>query len=129
MAAVQDNPPTHLRGNGRPVTEEQTISELKVTGTIPGELDGRYIRNGANPLSGTSDHPFFGDGMLHGVRLRDGRAEWYRNRYVQTPFVADTSKEVVDGAGVVQVKFRGTNRLGDHVSGTTDLELPTSANG
>ena len=25
-------------------------------------------------------HWFAGDGMVHGIRLRDGRAEWYRNR-------------------------------------------------
>ena len=49
MAAVLDSTPVHLRGNGRPVTEEQTLSELKVTGTIPSELDGRYVRTGANP--------------------------------------------------------------------------------
>ncbi len=23
--------------------------------------------------------------MVHGIRLRDGRAEWYRNRWVHTP--------------------------------------------
>ena len=23
--------------------------------------------------------------MVHGVRLTDGRAEWYRNRWVRTP--------------------------------------------
>ena len=27
-------------------------------------------------------HWFLGAGMVHGVRLRDGRAEWYRNRRV-----------------------------------------------
>ena len=25
--------------------------------------------------------------MVHGLRLRDGRAEWYRNRYVRDPQV------------------------------------------
>jgi carotenoid cleavage dioxygenase len=29
-----------------------------------------------------------GDGMVHGVRLRDGRAEWYRNRWVRSASVA-----------------------------------------
>ena len=57
MAAVLDDTPAHLRGNGRPVAEERTISDLKVTGSIPTELDGRYVRTGANPLSGTSAHP------------------------------------------------------------------------
>ena len=73
MAAVPDDTPSHLQGNGRPVSEELTLTELKVTGSIPAELDGRYVRNGGNPLNGTSAHPFLGDGMLHGVRLKGGR--------------------------------------------------------
>jgi hypothetical protein len=30
-------------------------------------------------------HWFLGAGMVHGVRLRDGRAEWYRNRWFRFP--------------------------------------------
>ena len=88
--------PFHLRGNGAPVFQEQTITELRVTGTIPAELDGRYLRNGANPITGMSDHPFIGDGMIHGIRLRGGQAEWYRNRYVQTPFIGDPNRTIID---------------------------------
>mgnify|MGYP003343381433 FL=1 len=58
--------------------------DLPVHGTLPEGLDGRYVRNGANPQSGHSVHWFAGDGMLHGIRLRDGKAEWYRNRWVRT---------------------------------------------
>ena len=96
MSTVNDNTPAHLLGNGRPVAEERTSSDLKVNGSIPKELDGRYVRTGANPLSGTSEHPFFGDGMIHGVRLHDGKAKWYRNRYVQTPFIKDPSVDILD---------------------------------
>jgi carotenoid cleavage dioxygenase-like enzyme len=96
MTTIDSNIPSHLRGNGAPVSEERTVTDLRVTGTIPRELDGRYVRNGANPFTGTSDHPFFGDGMIHGVRLRDGKAEWYRNRYVKTPFIADPGLNVLD---------------------------------
>jgi carotenoid cleavage dioxygenase len=96
MTTLDEDTPIHLRGNGRPVTEERTITDLKVTGTLPAELDGRYVRNGANPLTGLSDHPFFGDGMVHGVRLRDGNAEWYRNRYVQTPFMDNPDLDILD---------------------------------
>ncbi len=96
MTTIDDTTPVHLQGNGRPTAEEHTLDDLKVSGSIPAELDGRYIRNGANPLSGTSDHPFFGDGMVHGVRLRDGAAEWYRNRYVRTPFITDPSIDILD---------------------------------
>lgn len=77
----------HLQGNFAPVTEELDVAELEVEGEIPAELDGQYMRNGFNPVSGTSDHWFFGDGMIHAVDLRDGRAS-YKNRYVQTPALA-----------------------------------------
>ena len=101
--------PLHLRGNGRPVTEELSLTELKVTGSIPKELDGRYIRNGANPISGTSAHPFLGDGMIHAIRLRDGKAEWYRNRYVQTPFVTDTSLNSLDPTVMMKMESSKAN--------------------
>ena len=96
MTAIDNNVPAHLKGNGAPVQEERTVTDLRVTGALPPELDGRYVRNGANPVTGMSDHPFLGDGMVHGVRLRGGKAEWYRNRYVKTPYVADTSKDILD---------------------------------
>ncbi|MCU1360454.1 MAG: 9-cis-epoxycarotenoid dioxygenase [Ilumatobacteraceae bacterium] len=73
-----------MRGNFAPVMTEVEAFDLPVEGTIPLELNGRYIRNGANPKHGVTMHWFAGDGMLHGVRLRDGRAEWYRNRWVRT---------------------------------------------
>lgn len=76
--------PFHLRGNYAPVMEEVTAFDLSVTGSIPDELSGRYLRNGANPKSGRSPHWFAGDGMIHGIELRDGAAQWYRNRWVQT---------------------------------------------
>ena len=79
-----------LQGPYAPVTEEITAFDLPVTGTLPAELDGRYLRNGPNPL-GLDDpgsHWFLGVGMVHGIRLRDGRAEWYRNRWVRTKALA-----------------------------------------
>jgi len=76
--------PWYLRGLYTPVHDELTETDLSVTGSIPPELAGRYLRNGSNPRSGSPGHWFFGDGMVHGVRLRDGRAEWYRNRWVRT---------------------------------------------
>ena len=113
-AEVVDDTPVHLRGNGRPITEERTLTELKVTGTIPAELDGRFVRNGANPYTGTSSHPFFGDGMVHGVRLRDGRAEWYRNRYVRTPFIENPATDILDPAVLMDMK---SSKANTHVIG------------
>lgn len=88
--AHDDSVPFHLTGNFAPVMEELTETNLSVTGAIPPELSGLYVRNGSNPKSGSSSHWFFGDGMLHGVRLGGGRAQWYRNRWVRTKrYVSD----------------------------------------
>ncbi|MFC3981658.1 carotenoid oxygenase family protein [Streptosporangium jomthongense] len=77
--------PAYLSGDLAPVPDEIGAFDLPVTGTLPPELTGRYLRNGPNPLPGQdSGHWFAGAGMIHGVRLRDGRAEWYRNRWVRT---------------------------------------------
>lgn len=94
--STTDDLPLFLRGNWAPLQDERTLTDLQVIGTIPAELDGRYVRNGANPVTGYADHPFLGDGMIHGIRLRGGKAEWYRNRYVQTPFVAQPDRPVID---------------------------------
>ena len=77
--------PKWMRGNYEPVREEATAFDLPVEGSIPPELCGLYARNGANPREGETAHWFLGDGMVHGVSIRDGKAEWYRNRWVRTP--------------------------------------------
>ena len=68
----------HLQGNWAPVLDEIDAGPLTVTGEIPRELDGSYVRAGMNPRSGHSDHWFAGTGMLHSVRMENGRAQ-YRN--------------------------------------------------
>ena len=77
----------YLVGNFGPVTDEVTAFDLPVEGTIPPELRGRLLRNGPNPIN-TDDpamyHWFIGDGMVHAIELRDGRAASYRNRWVRT---------------------------------------------
>jgi carotenoid cleavage dioxygenase-like enzyme len=85
--------PWHLRNNWAPVLDELDVRDLRVDGAVPPELDGVYIRTGPNPKSGRSDHWFFGDGMVHGVRLSGGKAEWYRNRFVQTPNITDPTDD------------------------------------
>jgi carotenoid cleavage dioxygenase-like enzyme len=98
-----------LEGSFAPVAEEITAFDLPVTGRVPAELTGRYLRNGPNPMglddpaarwpsatqapSAASYHWFLGPGMVHGVRLRDGRAEWYRNRWVRSRLRAESLGE------------------------------------
>jgi hypothetical protein len=73
-----------LEENFAPVFKETQAVDLEVKGAIPSALAGLYVRNGSNPQSGDSSHWFFGDGMLHAVRLESGKATSYRNRYVHT---------------------------------------------
>jgi carotenoid cleavage dioxygenase len=81
----------YLEGEFAPLHEEYTLTGLDVEGTIPEHLDGRYLRNGPNPVGEIDPelyHWFSGDGMVHGIRIRDGKAEWYRNRWVRSPQAA-----------------------------------------
>jgi carotenoid cleavage dioxygenase-like enzyme len=81
----------YLSGNFGPVEKEVTATDLEVTGEIPAELAGRLLRIGPNPVAPDPEnyHWFIGNGMAHGIRLRDGKAEWYRNRYVRDDTVAE----------------------------------------
>ncbi|MET0727500.1 MAG: carotenoid oxygenase family protein [Acidimicrobiales bacterium] len=79
-----------------PVADEVTSFDLEVLGELPPELEGRYLRNGPNPLGPvdpTTYHWFTGDAMVHGVRLGGGRADWYRARYVRSTAVSDALGE------------------------------------
>ena len=86
---MSENP--YLSDNFAPVEEEVTAFDLDVTGEIPRELAGRLLRIGPNPIDPDpkTHHWFIGSGMVHGVRLRDGKAEWYRNRYVRDDKVVE----------------------------------------
>lgn len=80
---LDENP--YLQGGFAPVPDEVTLDNLPVTGRLPAALAGVYRRNGPNPafppISYT--YPFDGDGMIHALAIRDGKAS-YRNRYVRT---------------------------------------------
>lgn len=78
--------PWWLQNNFAPVADEVEAFDLPIRGALPPELSGVYARNGSNPQSGVSTHWFLGDGMVHGLRLEDGAARWYRNRYIDTEF-------------------------------------------
>jgi carotenoid cleavage oxygenase len=106
VAPTRESEHPYLSGNYAPVREEITAIDLEVTGAIPEHLDGRYLRNGPNPLNDPDParyHWFLGAGMAHGLRLRDGKAHWYRNRWVRS---ADVSR-----------KLGETWQTGPHTSG------------
>ncbi|MHC3001300.1 carotenoid oxygenase family protein [Gordonia sp. GN26] len=84
LPADDDHP--YRTGPWRPQTTEWKADDLTVVaGEIPADLDGVYLRNTENPLHPAvkNYHPFDGDGMVHVVGFRDGKA-FYRNRFVRT---------------------------------------------
>ena len=84
-------PHPFMVGIHAPVNTEQSLRNLAVTGSIPLELNGRYIRIGPNPITApkaASHHWFLGDGMVHGVRLENGKALWYKNRWIRSTAVS-----------------------------------------
>ena len=85
--------------------DEVEAFDLEVRGALPPELSGLYVKNSSNPPRSDSPHWFFGDGMVHGVRLAGGKAQWYRNRFIETPNITDPRPDVLGGMGDL---LRGT---------------------
>jgi carotenoid cleavage dioxygenase-like enzyme len=98
----------HLTGAYAPVHDELTASDLPVTGALPPELTGWYLRNGPNPRA-DSKHWFTGDGMVHGVRLERGRAAWYRNRWVRTDSFDDADSTLYNADGTRNLRTSTAN--------------------
>jgi carotenoid cleavage dioxygenase len=103
-----------LLGNYAPVSDEVTLTDLEVEGRIPAALEGRYLRTGPNPLVAPigPHHWFTGDGMVHGIELKGGRATSYRNRWVRTDVLAAALGEApVDGPAQPMYDTSNTNVL------------------
>ena len=83
-----DNP--YLHGVHAPTVQESTADDLPVAGELPADLCGGFLRNGPNSVLPPKNlyHWFDGDGMVHAVYFRDGRAS-YRSRFVPTVALAD----------------------------------------
>ncbi len=86
-----DDDHPYRTGAWRPNLVEYDAFDLDVVeGKLPAELSGVYLRNTENPLLPSIGryHPFDGDGMLHAIRFREGRAS-YRNRMIRTRGLAE----------------------------------------
>ena len=108
----------YLCGNFAPVEVETTAFDLPVQGQIPEELAGRFLRIGPNPagpIDPASYHWFTGSGMVHGLRLRGGKAEWYRNRYV----VSDRLTPILGRPGLPGPH----NGFGDNTANTNVIDM------
>jgi carotenoid cleavage dioxygenase len=80
----------YLVGIHAPMRSELTLQDLALTGSIPAGLNGRYLKIGANPVNpdAVGQHWLLGDGMVHGIAIRHGRALWYRNRWIRSRLAA-----------------------------------------
>ncbi len=90
----EDDDHPYRTGPWRPQTTEWDADDLiAVEGEIPHDLDGVYLRNTENPLHPALKfyHPFDGDGMIHVVGFRDGKA-FYRNRFIRTDGFAEENE-------------------------------------
>lgn len=112
-----------------PVSTEIETFDLPVEGTLPPELCGDYIRNGPNPKPGAkAGHLFMGDGMLHGIRIEQGRARAYRNRWVRTrQFVDDAPYIRWNGTIDLTVGSANTNIIahGNRLLALVESSFPT----
>ena len=93
----------YLSGNFAPMTYETTAFSLKTSGCVPDELEGRLLRIGPSPIGPVDRalyHWFTGTGLVHGLRLRGGRAEWYRSRFTMSADAAAAlGKPPISGPG------------------------------
>ena len=94
----------YMTGAWTPTFEEWDADDLQVIGEIPKDLDGVYLRNTENPVHAPIGlyHPFDGDGMIHAMAFRDGKAA-YRNRFVRTKgFLAEAAAGEALWAGLAE---------------------------
>ncbi|CAL1371696.1 unnamed protein product [Linum trigynum] len=75
----------YLSGNFAPADESPPAKDLPVKGSLPECLNGEFVRVGPNPKFSpvAGYHWFDGDGMIHGMRIKNGKAT-YVSRYVKT---------------------------------------------
>ncbi|KAL9246964.1 hypothetical protein vseg_020442 [Gypsophila vaccaria] len=98
-----------LSQNFAPVDELPPTECEVVEGALPSCLNGAYIRNGPNPqfLPRGPYHLFDGDGMLHSIKISDGKATLC-SRYVKT---YKYSIENEAGTNIIPNVFSGFNGL------------------
>ena len=75
---------------------------------------GRFVTDWTGP-----------EALLQRVAIRLGAPNYPYDTMRLTGRV--TAKQVVGGQGVITVEVRGSNGLGDHVTGEVELALPTGA--
>lgn len=71
----------------KPIHLELSQIEVEISGTLPSDLEGVYLRNGTNIQFQPTNirlHAFSGAGMIHQIQIQKGKAT-YSNFYIRTP--------------------------------------------
>ena len=109
---VADHP--YMQGAWRPTFNEWNAifanGDAQVIGTIPDDIDGVYVRTGEVPIHEPIGryHPFDGDGFIHSISFKDGRAS-YRSRFVRTKaFQAEQEAGKALWAGLMEPPHKST---------------------
>ncbi len=88
-STIGPNDHPYLQGAWRPTYNEWDATfasgDVEVIGTIPADIDGVYVRTGENQINQPIGryHPFDGDGFIHAMAFKSGKAS-YRSRFVRT---------------------------------------------
>lgn len=127
MGMTQALPKTgYLELEHTPVTRELHGEALPMSGEIPKDLAGLYVRNSPNPQFSPMGkyHWFDGDGMIHGLRLGDGKAT-YMNRWVETRgFAAEREAKKALYTGILEpVRAEAMGLPGGPIKDTANTDL------
>ncbi len=76
-----------------------------------GGLAGRYVTDWAGP-----------EALMQNLKIRLGVPNYPYDTMTMTGSVTEKGQE--DGKGIISVAVRGYNRMGNHLTGSIDLELP-----
>ncbi|MFD6894089.1 carotenoid oxygenase family protein [Rhodococcus sp. NPDC060086] len=122
--SLADHP--FLTGVYAPQRSEVDVDDLHVTGELPSDLSGSYLRNGPNPRFdpiGSFVYPLDGDGMVHRISFDHGHAS-YSNRFVRTPMVvAEEAAGRALWSGITDGYTPPAEVVGDDLAGTV-RQLP-----
>ncbi|NEB27851.1 hypothetical protein G3I62_01780 [Streptomyces sp. SID14446] len=113
----------HLSGRFAPVTEEVDETGLEVTGELPAELDGLFLRNGPNPRFSPIGSFLYASGPTL-VSARSVRSSMPRARHsanTGTPALRGTSHTLCACEGAV-----GSGARAGPISGMTTASISAS---
>jgi len=113
-STIQSFDHPYLKGAWRPIFNEWNATfqtgDAEVIGEIPKDIDGAYVRTGENQIHEPIGryHPFDGDGLIHSIAFKNGKAS-YRSRFVRTKgFEAEKEAGQSLWAGLMEPPHKST---------------------